>query len=76
MADNGFGFACRAPDGEGELEADSKDAFGDFVGASAERVRGGVEGGCVVGIRRIVAAHVEALHFEDGRVGMGASCAG
>lgn len=52
-----------APDGEGELEAHGEDALGDFVGALPEWVRGVVEAGGFGGVRRIVPAHVEALHF-------------
>jgi len=51
-----------APYGEGQLEAHGEDAFGDFVGARAEGVRGRVEGGRVGGVGRVVPPHVEALH--------------
>lgn len=66
LPDYDFAFALwgSAPYSEGELEADGEDAGGDVFGARAEGVGGFVEGWGVVGIRRIVSAHIEALHGE------------
>lgn len=65
LAYDSLGLAVLAPYGKRKLESDSKDALVDLLGTVTQRMGVRVELRRVVGVGRVVPAHVEALHRDN-----------